>query len=45
MSAGGAVIHANKSAIKSEIISNQQLAEESHKLIIRKFENESRVIF
>ena len=28
----------DKSAMKSHILSNQQLAEELHKLIIRKFE-------
>ena len=34
----GAAILANKSAIKNEIISNKELAEELHKPIIRKFE-------
>ena len=32
-----AVTHADKSAIKSEIMSNQQLAEELHKATNRKF--------
>ena len=36
---GGAVTRANKSAIKSKIVSNRQLAEELHKHIIKKFEN------
>ena len=35
---GGAATRANKSSIKSEIMSNQQLAEELRKSIIRKFE-------
>ena len=34
---GGASTLENKSAIKKEIISNKQLAEELHKPIIRKF--------
>ena len=33
----GAVTHPNKSAIKSEIILKQQLAEELHMPVIRKF--------
>ena len=36
-SSGRAVTHAGKSAIKSEIMSNQQLAEELHKATNRKF--------
>ena len=36
-SLGGAVTRADKSAIKSEIMPNQQLAEELHNPIIRKF--------
>ena len=35
---GGAVSRADKSAVKSEIMSKQELAEELHKTIIRKFE-------
>ena len=35
---GGAVTHACKSTIKNELMPNYQLAEELHKLIIRKFE-------
>ena len=34
---GGAVTHANKSAVKNEIMSNQQLAEELRKPIIKIF--------
>ena len=34
---GGAVTHANKSAIKNENMSNKELAEELHKQIVRKF--------
>ena len=37
---GGAVVCANKSAIKSEMILNQQLEEELDKPITRKLENE-----
>ena len=33
----GAVTRANKSAFKSEVIPNQQLAEELHKPIVTKF--------
>ena len=35
---GGAITRAYISAIRSEIMPNQQLAEDSHKPIIRKFE-------
>ena len=35
-SSGDTVIHADKSAIKSEIVTNQELPEESYKPIIRK---------
>ena len=37
---GGAVTRANKSVIQNEIIPNQELAEELHKQIIRKFEKQ-----
>ena len=36
-SSGDAVTHANKSAIKNEIMSNEKLAEELHRPITRKF--------
>ena len=36
-SSGGAATVTNKSAIKNENIFNKELAEELHKLIIRKF--------
>ena len=35
---GGAVTHADKFAIKNKIILNEQLAEELHKRIIKKFQ-------
>ena len=37
-SLGGAVTHADKSAIKNENFSNQESAEKLHKPIIRKYE-------
>ena len=49
---GGAVIHSNKSAIKSELLQNQhpmdlatrQLSEELHKTVIRKFEKKQSIL-
>ena len=35
---GGAVTRGNKSAIKSKIVSNQQITKELHNPVIKKFE-------
>ena len=44
-SSGCSVTRADKLAIKSEIMSNQQLAEELHKTIVRKFEKKVQSSF